>query len=325
MQVGPEPPLDHAFDEAVMLVNNALRRTAPIAGVIDLPPFDPGAGHLTHAQRRALVTEQLPLPIPLPIRIEQPPAAVSAARRSPPARRFALWLLFVAAVASMALPALSLALGVAWFVVLVWPSRPGVNAPPDETEPDSDGARGGRGDATDIELRIIWMARWQAAAIIGSRAWNSDELGGANRIDIARTLESLTERALSLLQFASTALPKPSRSQPELRRQWQREQERIESIRGELVEQVAAMIMYRERLELISDLLEQRDQMAVLSERAAAFDQILPPTTDGQDLLDATGEHRDLQANLAAQIQYLGDLTDGWGAGLPRRGSRRSL
>lgn len=317
MPADAERPLDRALDETLGFVRDALRRAAPIKGVIDLPPFDQRAADLSHERRRAIVLDQLPAPIPLPVRIKSSHNRTTPARRPSWGRRIALWVLFVLAVACIALPAVAIAFALAWLVVLVWTGKPAVGELSDPPELDAVGG----GDATDLEVRIIWMARWQVAAILGTRAWESEDLAGAGRIDLSYFLESLTERALNLLRFASTALPKPSRTQPELRLQWEREQDRIESIRAELTEQVAALIIYREHMDLVSDLLDQRDQIAKFSERAAALDEALPPASEGPALLDATAEQRDLRSNLASQIRYLSDLAEGTTAGLTLLGS----
>ncbi|MEB8326955.1 hypothetical protein NGF75_13335 [Dietzia kunjamensis] len=317
MPAGAERPLERALDETIVFVKDALKRAAPIQGVIDLPPFDERAANLSHEKRRAIVLGQLPTPIPLPARGEPKRARKTPARRPPWGRRISLWALFILAVAFFALPAVSIAFALTWLVVLVWTSKSA-----DEELADPPGVNAvGDGTATDLETRIIWMARWQVAAILGTRAWESEDLAGTGRIDLSHVLDSLTERALSLLRFTSTSQPMPSRTQPELRRQWEREQARIESIRAELIEKVAALIIYREHLDLISDLLDQRDQIAVFSERAAAFDQALPPTSEGQALLEATAEQGDLRNNLASQIRYLSELAEGTASSLPLRGS----
>lgn len=245
---------------------------------------------------------------PIPWSSSSPPYGVPPPRRTRWVRHAILWALFLLTVTSVAFPFVALGFGVAWLIALAWPVRhQDVNRQvvTDLGTVDAEFAIG-------FEMRIIWMARWQAAVILGTRAWQSDELmGSLGKIDLAAALDDLTTRALHLLKFTSTALPTPSRSQPELRRQWSLEQDRVAAIKEELVEQVAALIVYREHLELISDLLDQRDQMAVYSERAAAFDDALPRSTDGPSLLDAAYEQRELHGNLASQLQYLGKLTEG--------------
>ncbi|AWH95200.1 hypothetical protein [Dietzia psychralcaliphila] len=324
MPTGAERPLDQALAETVELVESALQRAAPIQGVFDLHPFDHSAAGLTHRRRREIALEQLPAAIPLPFRPDAKPDEVAPRLQLFRGRRVVLWALFVLTVASAARPELSLFFGVAWLVALIWPRGSGETTRTSTRTPQDDAVGGGH--ATEIELRIIWMARWQAAAIVRTRAWRSEELAaGVGRIDVSSVLGNLTERALSLYRFTSTAPPMPSRSQPELRHQWQREQQRIGAIRAELVEHVAALIVYREHLDLISDLLDQRDLMAVYSERAAAFDDVLPPSPEGPVLLDATTEQRDLHSNLASQLQYLSAITDGSGTALPLCDSAQEL
>ncbi|MBB1032539.1 hypothetical protein G6027_16985 [Dietzia sp. SLG310A2-38A2] len=323
MPPGEERPLEQALAETVEFVESALKRSAPSQGVLDLQPFDHRAEGLTHRQRREIALEQLPAVIPLPFRPDSKPDETGTERRTLWFRRVILWGLFLLTVVSVARPELSLLFGLVWLVVLIWPTPSRGLARVRASTPASDGLFGGH--TTELELRIIWMARWQTAAIVHTRAWGSAEMAnGVGRIDISDVLGRLTDRALHLLRFSSTILPTPSRSQPELRQQWEREQQRIGAIRAELIEQVAALIVYREHLELISDLLDQRDQMAVYSERAAAFDEALPPSTEGPVLLDAASEQRDLHGNLASQLQYLGAITDGSEVALPLRDSSQT-
>lgn len=331
MSPGAERPLDQALAETVEFVKSALERSAPSQGLLDLQPFDHRAEGLTHRQRREIALNQLPAVIPLPFRPDAKSDDTAREGRPVWLRRVSLWGLFLLTVVSIARPELSLLFGVVWLVVLIWPTRSRSMARGRASTPASDDLLGGHttepsgGHTTELELRIIWMARWQTAAIVHTRAWGSAEMSdGVGRIDISDVLGRLTDRALNLLRFTSTTLPTPSRSQPELRQQWEREQQRIGAIRAELIEQVAALIVYREHLELISDLLEQRDQMAVYSERAAAFEEALPPSTEGPVLLDAASEQRDLHGNLASQLQYLGAITDGSGDALPLRDSSRT-
>lgn len=319
MSVDEARPLEQAVNEKMGFVRAALQRAAPVKGLVDLPPFDHIVGDLTGAQRRQIVLEQLPTPIPLTIRGERQPERLTPARRSRWCRQAALWVLFALAVTLVAVPAMSLAFGVFWLIVLLWPG----NRRREEVR-DASGSAMPRGEAVGLDLRIIWMARFQVAEIARTRSWGSDELTGVNRIDVFQSLQNLTDRALSLHRFASTSPPQPSRTQPELRRQWQREQERIDTVRTALIEQVAALIVYREHLDLVSDLMDQRDHMALLSARAAAFDEALPPSADGPVLLDAAEQQRELHANLASQIRYLGDIADNAETGLPLGGTGRN-
>ncbi|MDV8001811.1 hypothetical protein [Rhodococcus sp. IEGM 1408] len=301
------------LDQAVAVTLRALKRSAPVRGLLDLPPFDQSFGDLSIDARREIVLQQLPVPIPLP---QQPAAAPTAVPRSRPrrVRGVALWSLFALVVATSPVPAASLALGVLWLIVLLWPSRTAVEDLSSPTSARADSA----GLANALELRIVWMARWQVAAILQGRAWRSDELHhDVTRIGLAEVLDCLTERALNVYGFSSTALPEPPGSQSELRLQWLREAERVHLAQTDLIEQLAALMVYRKQLDHISVLLDQRDQMAIYSARAAAFDDILSPPSDTPSLLDATVAQHDLQSNLAAQIRFLGQIADGSGTAAP--------
>lgn len=307
MSAGAERPLDRALEETTQFVKDALKRAAPTQGVIDLPPYDQRASRLSHQQRREIALAQLPTPIPLPIRADDKRTRPHPGNKPLWIKRILLWTLFALTVVSVFRPEISLVFGAAWLIVLIWPTS---SSPTSLTMPPVVDAAGA-GHSTEFEIRVIWMARWQASAIVDTRAWDSEELaGGVGKIDLADVLGRLTERALNLLRFTTTAPPMPSRSQPELRRQWHTEQQRIDATRTDLMTQVAALIVYREHLELISDLLDRRDQMAVYSERAAAFDDALPLSADERGLLDAANEQRDLHTNLASQLKYLDTITN---------------
>lgn len=230
MPPGAERPLDQALAETVEFVESALKRSAPSQGLLDLQPFDHRAEGLTHRQRREIALNQLPAVIPLPFRPDAESDDTAREGRPVWLRRVSLWGLFLLTVVSIARPELSLLFGVVWLVVLIWPTRSRSMARGRASTPASDDLLGGHttepsgGHTTELELRIIWMARWQTAAIVHTRAWGSAEMSdGVGRIDISDVLGRLTDRALNLLRFTSTTLPTPSRSQPELRQQWERE------------------------------------------------------------------------------------------------------
>lgn len=305
------------LDEAVAVTLRALKRSAPARGLIDLPPFDQTFGDLSIQARRDIVLQQLPVPIPLPEMLAVAPPADPQIRPRR-VRRVALWSLFALVVTTSLIPAVSLACGVVWLIVLLWPTRTDVEnrSLPALAHADSAGV------ANALELRVVWMARWQVAAILQGRAWRSDELHhDVARIGLAELLNDLTERALNLYRFSSTALPEPPESQSELRLQWLREVERVRLAQTDLIEQLAALMVYRNQLDNISALLDQRDEMAIYSARAAAFDDILSPPSDTPSLLDAAVAQHDLQSNLTAQIEFLGQIADGSGTAAPLHGA----
>lgn len=296
-----------SLDEGIRVARDALQRPAPLLGLLDLPAFDEMVGEQSMQSRRNTVYRQLGVQIPLHHRKQE---LVDAERRIK--RKKVGWAisaaLFVLIFVTIPLGDLSGAFVMAWLgsLVVIWAmrrsDRAGGDAPVNHIAPRP---------VRERELRVVWVARCQVAAILGTRAWNSDELRGSVAVvDLARLLVRITDRATELYGFIATAIPEPTGAQPELVAQWRKERDRVEAARADLIEQLAGLVVYRREMDRVSSLLDQRDQMSLLAERASAFDQMGSGAPGSAAALDQTGQRREIEHNLTAQIQFLGEMAD---------------
>ncbi len=317
MSDGAPGGVNPTLAEGVRTAEHALENPAPIRGVIDLPPFDAMVGTRSMESRRRAVYEQLPVAIPLPLSAEEVAETSLRVKRNRN-RKILLWSLFVLFLVSTAAPESSPFFFIAWIVAFGVTRRSARRNAPPTLEPIP---QLGRSHAPEHELRVVWTARRQVADILGTRAWKSEELRGSVAVaDLAEVLTRLTDRALGLFTFLATALPRPSEDQPELLAQWRKEQDRIHAARRELVQQLAALIIYRQKMDRVSDLLDQRDQMSIYAERAAAFDELVAGTPEQRPLLNAVAERREVEDNLTAQIHFLAEIADSSGTAGPLSG-----
>lgn len=300
MPDGAGPSLDHGIRAARAL----LTESAPLGGLIDLPAFDETAGQRSMESRRRTVYERVGVQIPLTPRGGEVDRSATRKKRM----RLALSASAVSFLLMIAIPSSEVAgfFVIAWLISLVaiwslWRDGRKEDHRPIGHLPDH--------AVNEVELRVVWAARRQIAAILRSRAWNSDDVRGSIAlVDLEATLSRITARSMDLYRFIATASPEPTGAQPEVVAQWRRERDRVMRAREESVEQLAALIVYREEMDRVSSLLDQRDQMAVLAERASAFDQI--DTDHSSPALESAGRRSDLEHNLTAQIRFLGEMAD---------------
>lgn len=293
-----------SLDDGIRAARARLAEPAPLRGLIDLPVFDETVGDRSIEARRRTVHERVGQPIPL----TPGDAEVDRAARRKTRIRIAMGVSAALFVLMIVVPvdALTGALGFGWLVSLVvlwsaWRSGRRPDDRPLRGVPDH--------DVHEQELRVVWAARREVATIMRSRAWNSDDVrGSVALVDLGETLSRLTARSIDLYRFVATASPEPTGARPEVVEQWRRERDRVMRAREQSVEQLAALIVYREEMDRVSSLLDQRDQMAVLAERATEFDQI--DTHHSSPSLESAGRRTDLEHNLTAQIRFLGQMAD---------------
>lgn len=311
---GEDADSSPALREGLSTARGLVNQPAPWSGVLDLPVYDRALGGFSMQSRRQTVFAALPAPVPLPLR-DQEVAGKQKLQQRKKLRNTILWLVGILTIILLVSGTPLFVLSAGGWVWYFFSSRTSLRELEGaSTQPITVG----HGKLVhDFEIRVVWQARLQIAAILSSRAWKSEELSGrVAKLDLAETLRVLTEKALQLHQFSATAMPKPVNAQPELVTRWEQEQARINQARAGLLEQLAGIIVYRGQTDRVSALLNQRDQMNHLASRAAALDQIVEdnkPVPGAPPLLSGTGDRRELEDNLTAQIQYLGEIADGSG------------
>lgn len=309
MSNGAQDGSGPTLEEGVRAARSAIEDPAPLLGIIDLPAFDEMVAGRSMESRRNTVYAQLGTAIPLLRSTDEidREARADTQKKTAWISSAALFVLMVIGFAT-GLEAAAGALTMLWLgsLLLAWAvSRSGR---PGSSEPITDVAPRG---VKELELRVVWVARRQTAAILGSRAWNSEDLrGNVAVIDLAELLARITGRATDLYRFIASASPEPTGAQPELVAQWRKERDRVVRAREALIEQLAGLIIYRRELDRVSALLDQRDQMGVLAERASVFDQIGSDHAGPSPSLDAAGRRSELEHNLTAQIRFLGEMAD---------------
>ncbi|WP_314035692.1 hypothetical protein [Dietzia sp. CH92] len=284
------------------------RRDISVSTIVDLPPYDDQYDRFSRESRELTVREYLGVTLPRPAELHGPGSFWRENRRKLLIGAAVYGVLTIGAflfsrLAGELLVVLPILVGLAF---VIWKlSRP--TPPPPVLIRGLDAVK-----VDQFELRVVAHARNQVAHIMKSRAWDSQEIQDKDAVlDLGLVLDRLTRRSLQLNEFVSAADPRPDLANEALFAQWELERKRVMAARRSLLRELASLIEYREQIERVSRLMDQRDQANRLYQRSARLHELEADSLlndGGAGVEDTIRERRTVEANLAAQISFLAEV-----------------